>query len=231
MIHTDNAVTALCEAVTKVGQHQWPVRRTKTVDAFLAQLSEAYGVDLADAEVDQVLSLLGTLGMLVGATLQNTANPTMLQAGYKHNVIPGEAVASIDGRVLPGYEDEFEETIRRIVGDAITVESVVEDIAIEAPFDTPDGRPHGGRAARGGPRCAGGAVHDLRRHRREGVHRARHRLLRLQPAAGCPPTSTTGGCSTASTSACRSTDSSSGCGCSTASCGAPDRRQAVRIAR
>jgi acetylornithine deacetylase/succinyl-diaminopimelate desuccinylase-like protein len=137
MIHQDNAVTALCEAVTKVGRHQWPIRRTKTVDRFLSELSEAYGVDLADAELEQVLQHLGSLGSLVGATLQNTSNPTMLQAGYKHNVIPGEAVASIDGRVLPGYEDEFEETIRRIVGDAISVESVVSDVAIEAPFDTP----------------------------------------------------------------------------------------------
>ncbi len=137
MIHHDNAVTALCEAVTKVGRHTWPVRRTRTVDRFLAELSDAYGVDLTGAELDQVLHHLGTLGALVGATLQNTANPTMLQAGYKHNVIPGEATASIDGRVLPGYEAEFEETIRQIVGDAISVESVVEDIALEAPFDTP----------------------------------------------------------------------------------------------
>jgi len=120
-----------------VGRHQWPIRRTKTVDRFLSELSEAYGVELADAELEQVLQHLGTLGSLVGATLQNTSNPTMLQAGYKHNVIPGEAVASIDGRVLPGYEEEFEETIRRIVGDAISVESVVSDVAIEAPFDTP----------------------------------------------------------------------------------------------
>jgi acetylornithine deacetylase/succinyl-diaminopimelate desuccinylase-like protein len=136
MIHQDNAVTALCEAVTKVGRYQWPVRRTKTVDKFLDELSQAYGVDLTTGELDTVLSHLGTLGSLVGATLQNTSNPTMLQAGYKHNVIPGEAVASIDGRVLPGYEDEFEATIRQIVGDAISVESVVEDDAIEAPFDT-----------------------------------------------------------------------------------------------
>jgi acetylornithine deacetylase/succinyl-diaminopimelate desuccinylase-like protein len=136
MLHEDNAVTALCEAVTRVGRHRWPVRRTKTVDRFLEELSEAYGIDLNAAELDQVLAHLGTLGMLVGATMQNTANPTMLQAGYKHNVIPGEAVASIDGRVLPGYEDEFEATIRQIVGDAIEMESVVEDDAIEAPFDT-----------------------------------------------------------------------------------------------
>ncbi len=137
MIHHDNAVTALCEAVAAVGRYEWPVRRTKTVDKFLAELSEAYGVDLTSGELDDVLRSLGSLGFLVGATMQNTANPTMLQAGYKHNVIPGEAVASIDGRVLPGYEDELEETVRRLVGDAIAVESVIEDIAIEAPFDTP----------------------------------------------------------------------------------------------
>jgi acetylornithine deacetylase/succinyl-diaminopimelate desuccinylase-like protein len=136
MIHEDNAVTALCEAVAKVGRHEWPIRRTKTVDRFLDELSEAFGVDLSSGDLAEVLEHLGTFGMLVGATLQTTANPTMLQAGYKHNVIPGEAVACIDGRVLPGYEDEFEETIRQIVGESIAIESVTEDIAIEAPFDT-----------------------------------------------------------------------------------------------
>ena len=136
MIHQDNAVTALCEAVAKVGRHSWPIRRTKTVDRFLAGLSEAYGVDLSDGDIDQVRERLGTLAFLVGATLQNTANPTMLQAGYKHNVIPGEATASIDGRVLPGYEDEFDATIREIVGDGIIIETVNADIALEAPFDT-----------------------------------------------------------------------------------------------
>ena len=136
MIHQDNAVTALCEAVAAIGRYRWPVRRTKTVDRFLDELSDAFGIDLSSGDIDQVLSRLGTLGFLVGATLQNTANPTMLQAGYKHNVIPGEAVASVDGRVLPGYEHEFEETIRAIVGDGIEVEEVNSDIAMEAPFDT-----------------------------------------------------------------------------------------------
>jgi len=136
MIHHDNAVTALCEAVTRVGRHQWPVRRTKTVDRFLDELSEVYGVDLETSDVEDLLQRLGTLGFLVGATLRNTANPTMLHAGYKHNVIPGEATASIDGRVLPGYEHEFEETIRELVGEGIEVESVNHDVALEAPFDT-----------------------------------------------------------------------------------------------
>lgn len=136
MIHEDNAVTALCEAVARIGRHAWPVRRTKTVDRFLDELSDAYGVDLTSGDMEQILARLGTLGFLVGATLQNTANPTMLQAGYKHNVVPGEAVASIDGRVLPGYEHEFDETIRALVGEDILIEEVNADIAMEAPFDT-----------------------------------------------------------------------------------------------
>lgn len=136
MIHDDNAVTSLCRAVTRVADHPWPVRRTPTVDRFLAELSDAYQVDLEGADLDQVLASLGTLGALVGATMQNTANATMLDAGYKHNVIPGHATASIDGRVVPGYEDEFEQTIRDLVGAGIEVEMTSSQVAVEAPFDT-----------------------------------------------------------------------------------------------
>ena len=75
MINSDNAVTALCEAVTKVGNHQWPVRRTKTVDRFLEELSEAYGVDLDAGEMDKVLTALGALGSLVGADTAEHGQP------------------------------------------------------------------------------------------------------------------------------------------------------------
>ena len=136
MIHDDNAIAALCAAVTAVSSHRWPVRRTKTVDRFLDELGEAYGFDVAGDGIEEIVRTLGTFGALVGATLQNTANPTMLEAGYKHNVIPTGASAAIDGRVLPGFEEEFDATIRELVGDGIVVETEVSDIAIEAPFDT-----------------------------------------------------------------------------------------------
>ena len=137
MINDDNAVTNLCEAVTRVGRHTWPIRLTPTVQRFLAELSDAYGVDIDPGDMDEVFAKLGTLGSLVGATLQNTANPTMLTAGYKHNVIPQEGAAFIDGRVLPGYEQEFEEEIARIVGDAVRVDYDIKDIALETSFDGP----------------------------------------------------------------------------------------------
>lgn len=136
MIHHDNAVTAVCEAAARVGRHQWPIRRTATVDRFLGELGEAYGIDLTGDDVSELLRTLGTFGQLVGATMQNTANPTMLAGGYKHNVIPSEATVAIDGRVVPGMEDEFDRTIRELVGDGIEIEDVHTDIALEAPFDT-----------------------------------------------------------------------------------------------
>lgn len=137
MIHPDNAVTRLAEAMARIGTHEWPIRRTSTVDRFLAQLATVYGVELVPDDPRALLGRLGTLGYLVGATLQNTANPTMLAGGYKHNVIPGEARGGVDGRVLPGYEQEFEDTIRALVGDDIEITVEHEDIALEAPIDTP----------------------------------------------------------------------------------------------
>jgi len=136
MIHEDNAVTEIAEAITRIGRYEWPTRRTKTVERFLDELSQAYGVDLDHADTDEVLRRLGTLGLLVGATMQNTANPSMLEAGYKVNVIPTEASAHVDGRFLPGYEAEFDETIRSLISANIEVEITNEDIAIEAPFET-----------------------------------------------------------------------------------------------
>ena len=136
MLHDDTAITELCEAVTRVARHNWPLRITATVEVFLAELADAYGVELDPREPAELLRRLGTLGALVGATMRNTANPTMLDAGYKHNVIPTEAFANIDGRVVPGFEDEFAATIKELVGAGISVMTEVEDIALEAPFDT-----------------------------------------------------------------------------------------------
>lgn len=136
MLHEENAVTAIANAVGRIGEHRWPRRQTKTVDRFLDELSAAFGTDLSDVEPRDIHERLGTLGLLVGATMQNTANPSMLAAGYKVNVIPEVAEASIDGRFLPGFESEFDDTIRELVGTSIAIETIADGIAVEASFDT-----------------------------------------------------------------------------------------------
>ena len=61
----------------------------------------------------------------------------MLQAGYKINVIPREAVGYVDGRVLPGYADEFGATMDELTGTDVTWEYVNNEIPLEAPLDAP----------------------------------------------------------------------------------------------
>jgi acetylornithine deacetylase/succinyl-diaminopimelate desuccinylase-like protein len=135
MIHRDNAITELSEAVARVGRHKFPVRVTKTTRAFLDELGDALGTELDPEDMESTLAKLGGIAKLIGATLSNTANPTQLNAGYKVNVIPGEATAHIDGRFLPGYEEEFLGDLDRLLGPNVRREDVHADKAVETGFD------------------------------------------------------------------------------------------------
>ncbi|MFJ9246402.1 M20/M25/M40 family metallo-hydrolase [Streptomyces sp. NPDC101776] len=137
MIHRDNAITELSEAVARVGRHKFPVRVTKTTRAFLDELGDALGTPLDPEDMESTLKRLGGIAKLIGATLSNTANPTQLNAGYKVNVIPGEATANIDGRFLPGHEEEFLADLDRILGPKVKREDVHSDKALETSFDGP----------------------------------------------------------------------------------------------
>lgn len=133
--HDDNAITTLAEAVSRIGRHRFPVVLTDTVRRFLEEASDALGIEFDPEEPEQAIAKLGPISRIIGATLRNTANPTMLDAGYKVNVIPGSATAAIDGRVLPGQAKEFLETIRELAGPDVRVEPTMEQIALETTFD------------------------------------------------------------------------------------------------
>nr|WP_168527315.1 M20/M25/M40 family metallo-hydrolase [Streptomyces sp. RPA4-2]QIY61825.1 M20/M25/M40 family metallo-hydrolase [Streptomyces sp. RPA4-2] len=136
MIHRDNAITELSEAVGKLGlKHKFPVRVTKTLRHFLDELGDALGTELDPENMDETLAKLGGIAKLIGASLQNTANPTQLGAGYKVNVIPGQATAHVDARYLPGYEEEFLADLDRILGPRVKREDVHADKALETSFD------------------------------------------------------------------------------------------------
>ena len=137
MVNDDNAVTELCDAVARLGRHAWPVRMTTTVRAFFDRVSEALGVELDPDEPEEALTRLGTMARFVGATLSNTTNPSMLQAGYKVNVIPQGASASVDGRFLPGHEDEFFATVDELLGPKVRREMLVHQPALETEPEGP----------------------------------------------------------------------------------------------
>ncbi len=135
MTNPDNAVTALCEAVARLGRSKLPLHTTATVSAFLDQASEALGLELDPDDLEATVAKLGPIARIIGATLRNTATPTMLDAGYKVNVIPGTATAYVDGRFLPGFEAEFERELDEVLGPDIVRERVHHDIAVETTFD------------------------------------------------------------------------------------------------
>lgn len=137
MIHADNAVTLLAEAVSRIGNHEFPLTMTKTVRQFLDEVCAAYGIEFDPDNPEEMLAQLGGLARFIGATLRNTANPTMLDAGYKANVIPSSASAVVDGRFLPGQEEEFDRQLDEILGPDILREWVVKDQALETGFDGP----------------------------------------------------------------------------------------------
>lgn len=135
MVHRDNAITELSEAVARLGRHTFPIRVTKTLRHFLDELGDAFGMELDPEDVESTVARLGGIAKLIGATFSNTANPTQLGAGYKVNVIPGEATAHVDGRFLPGYEEEFLTDLDRILGPNVKREDVHADKAVETTFD------------------------------------------------------------------------------------------------
>jgi len=134
-VHEDNAVTALCEAVARLGRHRFPLVMTDSVREFLDALGEETGLDFEGDDMELALAKLGGIARIIGATLRDTANPTMLAAGYKANVIPSTAEAVVDCRVLPGRQAAFEREVDELLGPDVTREWVVSLPPVQTTFD------------------------------------------------------------------------------------------------
>ena len=133
MKNPDNAVTHLARAVVALGEHEWPVAAGPSMTLLLDKVRELTGS--TSANPDELLEHFGSAARMIGSGIRNTTNATMLDAGYKHNVIPGHATASVDGRYLPGHEDTFVPEVQRIVGDKVIVEPYISDKALEFAFE------------------------------------------------------------------------------------------------
>ena len=135
MVHPDNAVTSLAAAVARIGQHEWPVRLTPTMQVLLAAVAELAGTEAGPDNAEELIEEFGSATRMLGAVIRNTVNPTMLEAGYKVNVVPGEATAHLDGRFLPGYEDEFLATLAELAGPDVQIEHLTKMDGLETPYD------------------------------------------------------------------------------------------------
>ena len=129
----DNAIAKAAALITRFAEYEWPVRIVPIVRALLDGLSEHLGREVTPDD----LSGLGAAAPLVADTLRCSVNPTMLRAGYKHNVIPSEASVALDGRLLPGTEAEFFATVDELLGPDAT-RTGDRSSPISADFTAPD---------------------------------------------------------------------------------------------
>jgi acetylornithine deacetylase/succinyl-diaminopimelate desuccinylase-like protein len=137
MVHDHNAVTTLAEAVARLGRHQFPLVLTDTVVQFLNAISEETGLplDTESADLEGTIAKLGPMARMLKAILHDTANPTMLKAGYKTNVVPATAEAVVDCRVLPGRLAAFEAEVDELIGPDVTREWITTLPSYETTFD------------------------------------------------------------------------------------------------
>lgn len=135
MVHQENAVTALADTVARIGRHKWRPILTPTVSAFLAQVCQLLGIDAVPENWDEVMHHLGPIAAMTAATLTSTANPTMFTAGYKVNVVPQTATAHVDGRFVPGHEEEFFAEFDKLLDPAVTREIAHYEPAVQTTFD------------------------------------------------------------------------------------------------
>jgi acetylornithine deacetylase/succinyl-diaminopimelate desuccinylase-like protein len=148
--HDDNAVLKLAEALLKLREHKLPVHFTASLRGFVEGIASAQPDDVAqalraviadeanaDAAID-ALPVENTLKQRLRAMVRNTAAPTMLEAGSQINVIPSQAEAGLDGRILPGWTpDMFLDELRAIFGDQIEIEFLAPSEPLEADPESP----------------------------------------------------------------------------------------------
>jgi acetylornithine deacetylase/succinyl-diaminopimelate desuccinylase-like protein len=135
MPREDSAVLVLSEAIARLGREGLPLHSSAPVRAFVRSLASHL-----PAPLRPLIRMLGspTMGPAVlnllpdpsirrafRALLGNTASPTVIRAGNKINVIPGHAVAEIDGRVLPGQSrEDFMRELRAVLGEDVELEVI-----------------------------------------------------------------------------------------------------------
>lgn len=150
----DNPVVRLVRALARLSAHEFPVTLTATTRAMIDEIAAALGVPVGDDRA-AVVPHLGAATALLDPVLRTSATPTVLRAGEKANVVPGEASAVVDVRLLPGSGDEVVREIASILGDDVSIRAVNADEPLESDHrsaifaamsaaltaEDPDGRP------------------------------------------------------------------------------------------
>jgi acetylornithine deacetylase/succinyl-diaminopimelate desuccinylase-like protein len=138
----DNAVLHLASAVTKIGAYIAPVHYTAIVRRYFEQLAPLEDDELAKwirsldtpDRGEHAQRFVSEANPLWNSMLRDTIAPTMLTAGVRANVIPSEARAMLNVRLLPGDTiDVLLAELTKLVNDPQIRFEVQPDAGLAAP--------------------------------------------------------------------------------------------------
>lgn len=137
LVHRDNAVAHLAGALSRIGAHEWPVELTPTAERLLQGVAELEGIEYEPTPecINRLVEGLGAMAPMIEASVRNTSNPTMLEAGYKTNVIPDTATGYVDSRFLHGQQEQALRQIEELAGTHVKVEPYITENSLEVPFE------------------------------------------------------------------------------------------------
>ena len=140
-----NAIVHLSNAVAKVAGWQTPMRLNETTTAFFKRLADLSNPDdaaryralISEASTDSVQEYLAVNNPRYYSILRTSISPNIIKGGYRFNVIPSEAEATLDVRALPDEDiPKFLETMKQIVNDP-QIEIVKTDTGTVRPSSKP----------------------------------------------------------------------------------------------
>jgi acetylornithine deacetylase/succinyl-diaminopimelate desuccinylase-like protein len=133
--HGDNSAERLVRALARVSAWEQPLQLTPVMRAHLEAMARAGGLKSASEEH---AFRAAAHNPALRARLANTISLTTITGGIKTNVIPAEAFATLDCRLLPGVDaDQFLEGLRAVIADdRVELEVLNRFDACDSPVET-----------------------------------------------------------------------------------------------
>jgi acetylornithine deacetylase/succinyl-diaminopimelate desuccinylase-like protein len=149
MPRPDNAIFALSRALAKISAYETPLSITPETKQFFQTLARTsappmsgYYRDLVgdNGEKAQAADAVVSKDPLIHSLIRNTIAPTLINGGFRVNVIPGSAEATLNLRLIPGSDPaQLVATLKRIVADTaveFSLSSLVYPRAAPSPTNT-----------------------------------------------------------------------------------------------
>lgn len=121
MLNDRNPILRLAEILQRISAHEFETTVLASNAELMTILERVSGAPIDPSDANALTDLLGPTARIVGASLRNTANPTIVNGGYKSNVVPSSASAVIDCRFLPGQRESMEAAIRSHIPADVSV--------------------------------------------------------------------------------------------------------------